>query len=67
MRLGHLAKRFFGSLWPAGPSRTSEEWVQSTLSEGELRLWRRMNGADRRHAVAVARRVERQLGHEATA
>ena len=67
MRLGHLAKRFFGSLWLAGPSRTSEEWVESTLSEGELRLWRRMSGADRRHAVAVAHRVERQLGHEATA
>jgi hypothetical protein len=66
MRFGHLTKRFFGSLWPAGPSRENEAWVQSVLSDEELRLWRRMGRADRRHAVGVARQVERQLGHEAT-
>jgi hypothetical protein len=66
MRLGHLTKRFFGSLWPAGPGRDKEEWVASVLSEGQLALWRRMSGADRRHAVAVARRVERALGDQAT-
>jgi len=66
VRVGHLAKRFFGSLWPAGPSHTSEEWVQSVLSDDELKLWRRMSRADRRHAVGVARNVERQLGNEAT-
>lgn len=65
MRAGHLTKRFFGSLWPAGPSQASEEWVGSVLSADELRLWRRMSRADRRHAVGVAREVERQLGHEA--
>jgi hypothetical protein len=66
LRPGHLTKRFFGSLWPAGPSRTNEEWVASVLTDDELKLWRRMGRADRRHAVGVARRVERQLGDEAT-
>ena len=31
-----------------------------------MALWWRMSGPDRRHSVAVARRVERSLGHEAT-
>ena len=66
MKLGHLTKRFFGSLWPKGPSAKSEEWVRSVLSDGELKLWQRMSRADRRHAVGVARDVERRLGHEAT-
>ena len=66
MNLGHLTRRFFGSLWPAGPSRESEEWVASVLTERQLALWRRMSRADRRHAVGVARRVERALGAEAT-
>jgi len=66
VRAGHLTKRFFGSLWPAGPSGNNEAWVQSVLSDDELRLWRRMSRADRRHAVGVARQVERQLGHEAS-
>lgn len=65
MRVGHLTKRFFGSLRPGGPSRQNERWVESVLSEGELKLWRRMSGADRRHAVGVARDVERALGDEA--
>jgi hypothetical protein len=66
LRAGHLTKRFFGSLWPAGPSSTNEQWVQSALSDDELKLWRRMSRADRRHAVVVAREVERQLGGEAS-
>ena len=36
------------------------------LLPGELALWRRMSGPDRRHAVGVAERVERALGHQAT-
>ena len=32
---------------------------------GELAVWRRMSGPDRRHAVGVARRVQRALGAEA--
>jgi hypothetical protein len=66
LRFGHLTKRFFGSLWPKGPSRKSEEWVRSVLSDDELKLWQRMSRADRRHAVGVAHDVERQLGHDAT-
>ncbi|MBV8161364.1 MAG: hypothetical protein JO265_10620 [Acidimicrobiia bacterium] len=66
MRIGHLAKRFAGSLWPAGPSGQDEAWVASVLSEDQHRLWRRMSSADRLHAVGVARRVERRLGLEAT-
>ncbi len=66
MRIGHLAKRFFASLWPLGPSPNKEDWVRSVLTDDELKLWRRMSRADRRHAVGVARNVERQLGDEAT-
>ena len=40
--------------------------MASILSESELKLWPRMSRADRRHAVGVAREVERQLGREAT-
>jgi hypothetical protein len=64
-RVGHLTRRFAGSLWPFGPRRGDEAWVAGVLSAEELKLWRRMGRADRRHAVAVARRVERALGHEA--
>jgi len=63
---GHLARRFFGSLRPGGPSEAERAWVESALSEAEYGLWRRMYGPDRRHSVAVAREVERRLGHEAT-
>src|SRR3954466_13399033 len=62
----HLVRRFFGSLRPGGPARSDEAWVGDVLMPGELELWRRMSGADRRHAVGVARRVERALGVEAT-
>jgi hypothetical protein len=65
-RSGHLARRFFGSLRPGGPRAADEAWVASVLLPGEQELWRRMSGADRRHAVGVARRVERALGAEAT-
>jgi hypothetical protein len=66
LRAGHLIKRFFGSLWPAGPSSADKQWVESVLSEDELQLWRRMSNADRRHAAGVAHEVERRLGAEAT-
>ncbi|MGV3758826.1 MAG: hypothetical protein ACO1PW_04685 [Actinomycetota bacterium] len=63
---GHLVRRFVGSLRPGGPSTDDEAWARSHLLPAEQRLWIRMSGADRRHAVGVARRVERALGHEAT-
>lgn len=62
---GHLARRFFGSLRPGGPAQGEEEWAQSQLLPSEVALWRRMSNPDRRHAAAVARAVERSLGHEA--
>ena len=62
----HLSRRFFGSLVPGGPSAASEAWVSELLLSGEADLWRRMRAPDRRHAVAVARRVEVALGPAAT-
>jgi hypothetical protein len=57
----HLASRFFGSLRPGGPAPPDEAWAASVLLPGELELWRRMSGPDRRHAVGVARRTESAL------
>lgn len=62
----HLVRRFVGSLLPGGPGRPEQAWVDEQLLERELALWMRMPGPDRRHAVAVARRVERALGNEAS-
>ena len=60
--LVHLASRFVTSLWPAGPRPADERWVATILLPGELGLWGRMGGADRRHAVGVARRTSATLG-----
>jgi hypothetical protein len=65
--LRHLAGRFVGSLSAAGPSAAEEEWALSLCLPGEAALWRRMSGADRRHAVDGARRVAAALGGEAGA
>ena len=64
---GHLVKRFFGSLLPAGPRPGEARWAEAQLLDpGEVELWRRMSPRDRRHAAAVARRVEQAIGGEAT-
>ena len=60
--LGHLARRFLGSLSPAGPSRADEQWALRQLLPGERELWGRMSGPDRRHAVGVARETIELLG-----
>jgi hypothetical protein len=62
----HLTRRFFGSLRPGGPPAIEDEWACAQLLPAEVALWRRMRGADRRHAVGVAHDVERALGAEAT-
>jgi hypothetical protein len=62
----HLARRFFGSLNPAGPNSTADAWACGHLLASEVPLWRRMSGPDRRHAIVVASEVERALGVEAT-
>ena len=65
--LRHLAGRFAGSLWPGGPTAGDEAWAGSLCLPGEARLWRAMTGPDRRHAVAVTRRVAAALGGEEVA
>ena len=63
---GHLAKRFAGSLLPAGPRSVDAAWAQDQLLPAEIDLWQRMSRADRRHAVGVARRAASALGADAT-
>ena len=63
---GHLIRRFLGSLRPGGPPLAEAAWASAQLLPGEQMLWARMSGPDRRHAAAVARRVDVALGHEAT-
>lgn len=65
-RILHLVRRFWSSVWPAGVSAEDDRWARTHLSDREQRLWERMSGPDRRHAVAVARRVDHELGDEAT-
>jgi hypothetical protein len=62
----HLVRRFVGSLRPGGPAADDEAWVRSQLLAGEVELWQRMSGPDRRHAVGVARRTAALLGDGAT-
>ncbi len=57
--LWHLASRFFGSLSPAGPKPDDERWALDQLNQAERALFARMSGADRRHAITVARDAER--------
>jgi hypothetical protein len=64
--LAHLARRFAGSLRPGGPSAPDEAWARSHLLAGEVALWERMSGADRRHSAGVARAVVAELGERAT-
>ncbi|HAQ23464.1 MAG TPA: hypothetical protein DCR10_07920 [Acidimicrobiaceae bacterium] len=61
-RILHLARRFVLSIWPCGPGLDDEAWARESLLPAEVVLWARMSGHDRRHAVAVARRVDRALG-----
>jgi len=65
-QLGHMTRRFFGSLRPGGPAASEVEWVAGQLLPGELELWSAMPGPDRRHSAGVARRVEAMLGPAAS-
>ena len=60
-RPAHLVRRFLGSLRPGGPPAEDVTWARSVLTDPEWDLWWRMSNPDRRHSVAVARRVERAL------
>ena len=58
----HLVRRFVGSLRPGGPPAAEDGWARAHLLPGEVGLWGRLSGADRRHAAGVARAVEGSLG-----
>lgn len=59
----HLAGRWVSSLWPGGPDVAGEAWARRWLNPEERSLWERMSGADRRHALGVARAVAAELGN----
>ncbi len=61
----HLARRFFGALDPRGAGDEGEAWAREHLLAGEVVLWLRQSGPDRRHAVGVARDVMAALGSAA--
>lgn len=54
--IGHLARRFRGSLSRAEPSVDDVAWVHALLLPNEMALWSRMAVQDRRHSIEVARR-----------
>ncbi len=54
--LGHLARRFRGSLSRAEPATADVAWAHALLLPREAALWSRMAVQDRRHAIEVARR-----------
>jgi hypothetical protein len=54
----HLVRRWWGASLAKAPPVEHEVWAESWLLPGERRLWRRLNDADRAHAVMVARRFQ---------
>ena len=59
--LGHLARRFLGSLSRRAPQPNDVEWGHSQLLPAEVDLWDRMTVQDRRHSLVVARRFADRL------
>ncbi len=55
-RLGHLSRRFFGSLSRRAPLVADAAWALGYLLPGEAALWQQMTVQDRRHSIVVARR-----------
>jgi hypothetical protein len=62
--LGHLVRRFLGSLSRHAPATDDEAWAVSHLLPGERPIWSAMVTADRRHAIEVARRLVGEVGPE---
>jgi hypothetical protein len=56
-----------GSLRPGPPRASDVAWVEGVLPPGAVALWSRMPNPDRRHSVAVARRVDHALAGTAYA
>ena len=63
--LGHLARRFFGSLSRRPPDPSDEAWAIAHLLPSEQPIWSAMAAPDQRHAVEVARRLVVDLGPDA--
>jgi hypothetical protein len=61
-QVGHLARRFFGSLSKAEPAPADTVWALSWLTDGERHLFEQMSVADRRHAIGVTVDVAGRLG-----
>ena len=61
MKLGHLSRRFFGSLSRRAPGDAELEWVAAVLTPEELSVWTRMRNADQTHSIGVARDVVDRL------
>lgn len=61
MTAGHLLRRFVRSLSWGAPRADDVAWVASVLRPDELLLFARLPRADRRHLVAMGRRVQRAL------
>ena len=60
--VGHLARRFFGSLSRRPPADADVSWAMGWLEPAEVELWSAMSVADRRHSVEVARRFTVRIG-----
>jgi putative nucleotidyltransferase with HDIG domain len=61
-QVGHLVRRFVGSVSRRQPEPADTAWVDSQLLASESLLWHRMSAADRRHSIAVAHRFEKLGG-----
>jgi hypothetical protein len=62
MKLAHLTRRFFGALGDRPPAPADLAWAQSLLGPRSYELFARQAVHDQRHALCVARGVERDLG-----
>jgi putative nucleotidyltransferase with HDIG domain len=61
MKVRHLAGRFTRALWPGAPKRDDVAWVESVLTPTAFVQVRRQPNHDQRHAIVVAREVQRRL------
>lgn len=53
----HLARRFWWTVRATPPPPEDDAWAAAQLGPGAAALWLRQHPLDRRHTVAVARRV----------
>jgi hypothetical protein len=65
--IGHLSRRFTGSLSTRPPPAEDTTWALEQLLRGEVGLWQEMTAQDRRHSVLVARRFVQCVPHASRA